>query len=52
MHMPAPAPDNHCHTTFEKSDTGTLLTLRMSLAHTVETLSPAVITSGGFFVCI
>ena len=31
MHMPDPMPDSHCHTTLQKSDTGTLLTLRMSL---------------------
>ena len=31
MHMPDPAPDNHCHTTFERSGSGTRLTLKMSL---------------------
>jgi uncharacterized protein YndB with AHSA1/START domain len=31
MHLPAPMPDNHIETTFEKDGTGTLMTMRMTL---------------------
>jgi uncharacterized protein YndB with AHSA1/START domain len=31
MHLPAPTPDNHIETTFEKNGTGTLMTMRMTL---------------------
>lgn len=31
MHMPDPSPDSQCHTTFEASGGGTLLTLTMTL---------------------
>jgi uncharacterized protein YndB with AHSA1/START domain len=31
MHLPAPTPDNHVETTFEKEGTGTLMIMRMTL---------------------
>lgn len=31
MHLPDPTPDNHIETRFEKSGTGTLMTMRMTL---------------------
>lgn len=31
MHLPDPTPDNHVETTFERSGSGTLVTLRMTL---------------------
>lgn len=31
MHLPDPTPDNHIETTFEPDDSGTLMTMRMTL---------------------
>jgi uncharacterized protein YndB with AHSA1/START domain len=44
MHMPDPTPDNHVETTFEPDDTGTLMTMRMTLPN-AETRA-AMLASG------